>query len=490
MFARYVYERSSAAYEKHVLLIDTDSLEEKSDYLAYFKDQGFHVIRYENDLLYRVNYEQQVKESTEKFVMIASPGVYIPYDVLKSFRKTEISVGKLFPKLNSQAVLEENGLDYNLLTMAYRRNFSDLSGYQDTKEFLERRLRDRGILLDYLSMLCEDLDRLVHTAKTYQDWFAAARAKADIHVLAEQYGLSVDIDRYSAPFVDYILANYGKLSAEMSAEAPILVSRAMEFMADHSKKFVIIVMDGMSLFDWRIISRSFADIHYREEYSMAMIPTITSISRQCLLSDKFPVELESPWNQSKEKKEFENCARKLGYSDAQIGYERGYDADFGPAVRCAAIIINDVDDMVHGQLQGRRGMYNDINVLTEQHKLADTVRRMIKHGFDVYISADHGNTPCTGMGKLVKTGVETETRSHRMIVLKDFADKSGLFEKYGEDSLIEFPGYYLDKQFKYLICGIGKSFDAKGEEVMTHGGITLDEVIVPFIEIKAVDNNG
>jgi membrane protein YdbS with pleckstrin-like domain len=26
--------------------------------------------------------------------------------------------------------------------------------------------------------------------------------------------------------------------------------------------------------------------------------------------------------------------------------------------------------------------------------------------------------------------------------------------------------------------------------VMTHGGITVDEVIVPFIKIKAVDNNG
>ena len=42
-----------------------------------------------------------------------------------------------------------------------------------------------------------------------------------------------------------------------------------------------------------------------------------------------------------------------------------------------------------------------------------------KAGFDVYISADHGNTPCVGMGKLMKSGVETETKSHRMVVLKD-----------------------------------------------------------------------
>ena len=83
---------------------------------------------------------------------------------------------------------------------------------------------------------------------------------------------------------------------------------------------------------------------------------------------------------------------------------------------------------------------------------------------------------------------ETETKSHRMVVLKDFADKSAIMEKY--PGLIEYPKYYLDKQFDYLICGIGGSFDAKGEEVMNHGGITIDEVIVPFIRIKAVDNNG
>lgn len=75
-----------------------------------------------------------------------------------------------------------------------------------------------------------------------------------------------------------------------------------------------------------------------------------------------------------------------------------------------------------------------------------------------------------------------------MIVLKDFANKDGLLEKY--ENLIEYPGYYLDKKFDYLICGVGESFDAKGDEVMSHGGITIDEVIIPFIKIKAVDNNG
>lgn len=85
------------------------------------------------------------------------------------------------------------------------------------------------------------------------------------------------------------------------------------------------------------------------------------------------------------------------------------------------------------------------------------------------------------------TGVETETKSKRMVVLKDFANKEELIEK---RNLTEHPKYYLPKEYDYLICPAGKSFDAKGSDVMSHGGTTIDEVVVPFIKIKAVDNNG
>ena len=488
MFGAYVYEISSAEYENNVLLIDEDGLEEKTEYSRYFTDHGFSVIRYENDLLYRSKIEGQVKDGTEKILMIARPGTYIPYDVQKSFRTTKISTGRLFRKLNAMALKEDPELDYNLLTMAYRKNFADLTAYGATKDFLRDSVRGKVNIKKYVDSLCTELKTASDEAVTYWDWFAVAEKKAGIHVLAEQYGIPVDIEETCRPFIDFVLKDFGKLSAEMAEDTPVLVSRAMDYMHYHSKKFVLIVMDGMSEVDWKILSKSFDGIKYDQAHAMAMIPTVTSVSRQCLLSNKFPRELENPWSQSKEKKEFTECARSLGFADAQIGYERGYDAEFGAAVSCAAIIVNDVDDMVHGQLQGRTGMYNDIMLLAKQGKLIGTVRRMLKAGFDVYISADHGNTPCTGMGKLMKTGVETETKSHRMVVLKDFADKSAIMEKY--PGLIEYPKYYLDKQFDYLICGIGGSFDAKGEEVMNHGGITIDEVIVPFIKIKAVDNNG
>ena len=76
----------------------------------------------------------------------------------------------------------------------------------------------------------------------------------------------------------------------------------------HSEKAAIIVMDGMSEFDWTILKRSFTGICYCQSAAFAMIPSTTSISRQCLLSGKYPSQLIEPWKQSKEKNAQENMA--------------------------------------------------------------------------------------------------------------------------------------------------------------------------------------
>ena len=41
-----------------------------------------------------------------------------------------------------------------------------------------------------------------------------------------------------------------------------------------------------------------------------------------------------------------------------------------------------------------------------------------------------------------------------------------------------------------MICDVGYSLDIKDESVMTHGGISLDEVVVPFIIARAEDYHG
>lgn len=487
MFGDYVFEKSSAQYTDKILLLDDEDLNSRVNYISAFSTHGFEIVRYTDDLTFRIEHEDKLKISGRKMAVIAHTDQYIPYDVRRRLSAYMVSLEKLFPKLHPAILkdLDKAGLD--LLCEVYPTNFDDLRQKRDTEMFLRMKVYARANVKAYLNKTANGLIKRARSVTKYSDWFAIAEEKAQLDVMAVQYDVEVDTQEINRLFQQYALAQFGKLSQNIDKASPVLVSKAMDYMHGHSDKFIMIVMDGMSEFDWKIISSSFVGLPYEKSSMFAMIPSTTSVSRQCLLSGKYPSQLLEPWKQSKEKTEFVNCAKDLGYSDTQIGYERGYDAQFGSFVKCGAVIINDVDDMVHAQTQGRLGMFNDITVLANQKKLPDMTQRFLAAGYDIYITADHGNTVCTGLGKLMGTGVEVETKSRRMVVLKDFADKAGLIEKYG---LVDYPKYYLSKEYDYLICDVGDSFDAKSEDVMTHGGITLDEVVVPFIKIKAVQKNG
>ena len=423
-----------------------------------------------------------------KYVLIVTDNNYVPYDVYARFRQYVLSIKNIMPKLNSLIIKESVKLDYDLLYLAYKDNYDDLNLAIETKHFIQEKVYSKENIEAFVKILATKIDDVAAKAFSYKDWAAVANMKAKFDVLVAENELLVNVEQIQQKFVDFILKEFGHLATAIDRDTPVLVNKSMEYMHDNSEKFAVIVMDGMSEFDWRVISEYFTGIKYEKSDAYAMIPTTTSISRQCLLSNKYPRELISPWRQADEKKEFIQCAKSMGFTDQQIGYERGYDASFGVFVKCAAVIVNEIDDTVHGQVHGREGMLFDMQILGKKHKLLELTKRLLSGGFDVYITADHGNAPCVGMGKLTKTGVDIETKSRRMAVLKEFADKEAIKERY---KVIDFTmKYYLDKQYEYLICDVGRSFDAKDEEVMSHGGITIDEVIVPFIKIKAVENNG
>lgn len=487
MFADYVYEKSAAKYANKILLIDVDHLTEDTRFTDGFKARGFEIVMYHDDLSFRIEYEEKIKSTEGRIAVVVTPDQYVPYDLRRRLTAYKVSLADLFPRLNTSVLREKGPETYDLLSSAYERTYDQYRSSAATEQFLRVQAYSKENIRGNLNSRYQELLRQSDGCTSYKKWFGIAEEKARIDCMAVKHDLDLDSTEINRRFRDYILSQYGKLSTSMDQESPVLVSKVMEFMHEHSKKFIIIVMDGMSEFDWCILEKSFNGIHYQQTAAFAMIPTVTSVSRQCLLSNKYPRELLNPWSQSKEKQEFIYCAKNMGFADTQISYQRGYDSDFGALIRCGAVIINDIDDMVHSQKQGRIGMFNDVSIMVKQQKLVEMTRRFLLAGFDVYITADHGNTTRRGMGKLMSSGVETETKSRCMMVLKGFADKDSIMEKYG---LLEFPKTYLPKEYDYLICDVGDSFDAKGEDVMSHGGISIDECVVPFIKIKAVENNG
>lgn len=486
MLGEYIFNESSAMYCTSVLLVD-HGVESRAEYSYAFERRGFTVVRWEDDLTFRIDWEDALKAG-KKLAVIALDDAYVPYDLAQLMQRYDVSLGGLFPKLDTSTLRAADGLDLDFLAVAYERDYVYTSDAKATRAYLETRVNVRETAERVCDELEGELVRLTSVAASYRDWIAVAQLKTRIDVTRARYEIERSTNELTdGAFRDFVVSKFGQLTMEYAEETPVLVSSAMDYMRTRSDRFAIVVMDGMSEFDWRVLRESFAGIPYEESAAFAMVPTVTSLSRQSLLSGKYPRDLASPWTTGKEKSEFVGRVRSWGISDERMAYLRGYDAELPYGCECAAFVILDVDERVHGQYGGRAGMLKDIELLRDSGKLAGLVRRLSAAGMDVYISADHGNTPCVGRGRVTGTGVETETKSRRMLVVNDLADVSDKQEKYG---LVQCPSGFLPQGLRYYVCPSGVSFDNPGENVMSHGGMSIDEVVVPFITVRAGACNG
>jgi hypothetical protein len=91
-----------------------------------------------------------------------------------------------------------------------------------------------------------------------------------------------------------------------------------------------------------------------------------------------------------------------------------------------------------------------------------------------------------GLGRPKGMGVEVETKSQKMMIIKDYAEIKEVTRDY---KLLEYPGYYLPKDYSYLLSREEEALAAEGERIMSHGGASIEEVIVPFIKIEGENNN-
>jgi hypothetical protein len=467
--------------EQKLLLID-DGFADIFDYTPLLRGFGFHIYQYDDVERFRILYEEILKHTVEKTAVIVSGDHYVPHDIRQAFREIHLSIAALFPMLHAETVLRYP-MDLDLISIAYEDCYEDLTLEKVTEDFIRDRVFSYETIQKYGEAALESLHQLCEKADGRKDWIEIARKKARLDYYACAANIPFDTGFIDEAFARFVELGYGYLSADIDLTFPPIITKTLSAIHETSRdKAALIVMDGMSLFDFEAIARHLDGIKFDYGCSFALIPTMTPISRQSLLSGKYPRELANPFSLADEEKEFFEAAAVLGYAKSQAQYLRGFEPEINPFAKVIAIIVNEIDDIVHGQHQGKNGMYADMKILGKSGKLQNLIKQLTNAGFRVYITADHGNTPCVGVGGF-RTGVEVETRSKRMVVFKDFAELPAQILKY----TTEYPAFYLDRNYRYLICKSGVSFNHKDSEVMTHGGMSIDEVIVPFIKIKETE---
>lgn len=340
----------------------------------------------------------------------------------------------------------------------------------------------------------------------YSDWTSLALKWAELAALVHTDSTKEQRDHFlslgdslNKTFAVWLNNHYAGL-INLPPTNPVMlhhVSRKMARALEHSQcvGVALIVLDGLSLDQWitlkQAIQEQVADITLRETAVFSWIPTLTSVSRQSIFAGKAPLYFPNSINTTNnEPVLWRQFWEGYGLSRLDISYQRGLgDGDpiadlepvFNPGkTKAIGLVVNTVDKIMHGMQLGAAGMHNQIRQWSKQGYLSALIKYLLDLDYQIWLTSDHGNIECNGNGR-PSEGSIAETCGERVRVyptpelrLKVLNDH--VFAK-------EWKSSGLPADYYPLVAEGRDAFIKKGDSIVGHGGISIEEVIVPLVKI-------
>jgi hypothetical protein len=285
------------------------------------------------------------------------------------------------------------------------------------------------------------------------------------------------------------------------------IPHVMAFQRRQSQvqRVAMLILDGMSLADWMLIRDVWRGRHpdwqLYEHVILAQIPTITAVSRQALISGSRPADFADTvtHNRHEARRWTEFWAREdipasaCAYAHLSLGEGAAPPVLTSARVQALCLINKSIDDMLHGASLGAADVRASLYLwLDEQsQRLEAIISDLLIRGYSVYVTSDHGHTEAYGMGQ-PSEGLTVETRSKRARVYRNRGAANTVQAGYPDsilwedDSLLPPDTWVLTPATR---DGRRLAFASEGMIVVTHGGLTLDELVVPFIRIAPQTSN-
>lgn len=296
------------------------------------------------------------------------------------------------------------------------------------------------------------------------------------------------------------LINLPPTTPAMVHHVPRHMARVLED-ADTART-ALIVVDGLALDQWvtlrQVIQEQDTHLVMRETAAFAWIPTLTSVSRQAIFSGKpplyFPSSIATTNSENNLWRQFWESAglsrldvaykRGLGSGDVEVALE---DTIHPTRTRAAGVVVDTVDKIMHGMQLGAAGMHNQIRQWAHEGFLLNLATYLLDYGFDVWLTSDHGNIECRGAGR-PSEGVVADTRGERARIYPSPELRQGVAENF--PAAVEWQQIGLPAEFFPLLADGEDAFIKPGETTVAHGGIAIEEVLVPLVRFERRSRHG
>lgn len=303
---------------------------------------------------------------------------------------------------------------------------------------------------------------------------------------------------------EWVGKHYADLPSLPVAKGPIMVHHVPRYLSmrrgSGEEKIALLVFDGLAVDQWiqirECVVKRAQRLAFEENACFAWLPTLTSVSRQALFSGLRPREFaESIETTSQEPAQWTRFWQDHGLRANDVLYRKAIKrtddlpaleaALINPSVKVVGLVVDTVDEIIHGAVLGKRGIAAQIASWCETGFVDRLFSMLLDNGFHVYLTADHGNVEAVGIGR-PNQGVGSEVRGERVRTYRSEALIAETAAVNPDTFRLDIAG--LPSNFMALFARGRGAFVPKGDQVVVHGGISLEELIVPFVKVSYVTN--
>ena len=348
-----------------------------------------------------------------------------------------------------------------------------------------------------LSVIKNDLDfiRLLLNCDPI-DWFTVAKKwgelsylrdsdSENINIIKEDY---LELDHEITDIFERFIINHHKdRFNQNSMDNLVTIDRVLQHIRYHDgEKKLLLCFDGMGFQEWYCIRAYLSEQginNFKEDAIYAMLPTVTSISRGAL----FNGDKNTEHHKLDEKGFVDTVSRWDNYSEKDVKLFLNADLkwhEYYHDYKCLGIVVNIVDDTAHDADNSNcsKGLMQSIlNIKLKETEITKMFHNFIESGYKIFITSDHGTIWCKGNDQKIEKYL-VDKRSKRALVYPEDILAREYYRKM-KTKLYLYRDYGILRE-KSIIFPKGRDmFDKKESTAISHGGIHIEEVIVPFIEV-------
>lgn len=289
--------------------------------------------------------------------------------------------------------------------------------------------------------------------------------------------LQTAIDEWSETF--FTKNGLEKVMYASTPKSPKSVDRILSNIKSHNNsKVALFCFDCMGWVEWLLLKKYLKDeaMSFEEDALFAMLPSVTAISRSAIFQGSREVyNLKSPGRSTEAKSfaDFFQDKHTRYFTDKEELSEDtliGYDT--------ISLLYTFFDDLCHSTHfaptdYDKEPYFEALNRYMEKSRIKDNIQLLQKNGFTIYFCSDHGSVVATGNGQKLEK-----------FLVDNFAKRAAIIPAEASEHVsqqkIKIPFVYD----KLLALPEGRTMYANmGTIEVNHGGITIEEMVVPYIKL-------